>query len=60
MFYFTLEQIILIISERARAMVLNVTFNYISVRVIGGETVVPRENHRSAQVNDKLYHILLY
>jgi hypothetical protein len=33
---------------KAKAMVLNVTFNYISVRFIGGETVVPRENHRSA------------
>jgi hypothetical protein len=29
-------------------MVFIVTFNYISVRFIGGETVVPRENHRSA------------
>ena len=43
-----------------RVMVFNVTFNNISVIskqsvVLVKETEVPGENHKPAQVNDKLY-----
>jgi len=46
-------------------MVFNVTFNNISVIswrsvLLVEETEVPGENHRPAQVPDKLYHIMLY
>ena len=46
-------------------MVLNATFNntlvilWLTVLLVE-ETGVPGENHRSAQVTDKLYHIMLY
>ena len=46
-------------------MVFNATFNNISdiswrSVLLVEETGVPRENHRSALVTDKFYHILLY
>ena len=46
-------------------MVLSATFNNISVIswrsvLLVEETKVPGENHRLPQVNDKLYHIILY
>jgi hypothetical protein len=46
-------------------MVFNVTFNNISVIswrsvLLVEENGVPGENHRPAQVTDKLYHIMLY
>ena len=46
-------------------MVLNTTFNNISVIswqsvLLVEKTGVPRENHRPAQVTDKLYHVMLY
>jgi hypothetical protein len=46
-------------------MVFNVTFNNISAIswqsvLLVEESGVPRENHRSVQVTDKLYHIMLY
>jgi len=46
-------------------MVFNVTFNNISAIswrsvLLIAETGVLRENHRHAQVTDKLYHIMLY
>ena len=46
-------------------MVLNATFNntlvilWLTVLLVE-ETGVPGENHRPAQVTDKLYHIMLY
>jgi hypothetical protein len=46
-------------------MMLNATFNntlvilWLTVLLVE-ETGVPGENHRSAQVTDKLYHIMLY
>ena len=48
-----------------RVMVLNFTFNNISVIswwsvLLVEETGGPGENHRPAQVTDKLYHILLH
>ena len=48
-----------------RVMVLNFTFNNISVIswwsvLLVEETGGPGENHRPAQVTDKLYHIMLY
>jgi len=42
---------------RGMVMVFNATFNIISV--ISWRSV-PGENHRPAQVTDKLYHILLH
>jgi len=44
-------------------MVFNITFNNISVILwlsvlLVEETGVPGENHRPAQVTDKLYHIM--
>jgi hypothetical protein len=46
-------------------MVFDVTFHNISVIsrrsvLLVGETGVPRENHRPAQVTDKRYHVMLY
>jgi hypothetical protein len=46
-------------------MVFNVTFNNISVVswrsvLLLEENRVPGENHRPAEVTDKLYHIILY
>jgi hypothetical protein len=46
-------------------MVFNATFNNISVILwrsvlLMEETGGPGENHRPAQVSDKLYHIMLY
>jgi len=46
-------------------MVLNTTFKNISVIswqsvLLVEKTGVPRENHRPAQVTDKLYHVMLY
>ena len=46
-------------------MVFNAIFNNISVilwlsALLVEKTGVPRENHRPAQVTDKLYHIMLY
>jgi hypothetical protein len=46
-------------------MVFSATFNNISaiswwLTLLVGATGVHGENHRSAQVTDKLYHILLY
>jgi hypothetical protein len=46
-------------------MVFNATFNNISVILwrsvlLTEETGGPGENHRPAQVSDKLYHIMLY
>ena len=46
-------------------MVFNATFNSISVVswwsvLLEEETGEPGENHRPAQVTDKLYHIMLY
>ena len=46
-------------------MVFNATFNNISVIswwsvLVVEETGIPGENYRSAQVADKLYHIMLY
>jgi hypothetical protein len=46
-------------------MVLNATFNSMSVISLWWvslveETEVPGENHRPAEVTDKLYHIMLY
>jgi hypothetical protein len=45
--------------------VFNATFNSISVIscrsvLLVEEIGVPEENHRLAQVNDKLYHLMLY
>ena len=45
--------------------VFNATFNGISVIsrrsvLLVEEIGVPEENHRPAQVNDKLYHLMLY
>ena len=50
---------------RVRAMVFNATFNNISIIswwsvLLVEETGVPGENHDLSQVNDKLYHIMLY
>ena len=46
-------------------MVFNATFNNISVLswrsvLLMEETGEPGENHRPAEVTDKLYHIMLY
>jgi hypothetical protein len=46
-------------------MVFNATFNNISVLswrsvLLMEETGEPGENHRLAEVTDKLYHIMLY
>ena len=46
-------------------MIFNATFNNISAIswrsvLLVEETGVPEENHRPAQVTDKLYHIMLY
>ena len=50
---------------RVRVMVLNATFNNISViswrsGLLMEKTVVPGENPRLSQVTIKLYHIMLY
>jgi hypothetical protein len=46
-------------------MAFNVTFNHISVIswwsvLLVEKTGVPGENHRSSQITDKLYYIMLY
>jgi len=46
-------------------MVFNATFNNISIIswlsvLLMEEIKIPGENHRPAQVTDKLYHIMLY
>jgi len=35
-------------------------FSYIVVVLLVEETEISRENHRPAEITDKLYHIMLY
>ena len=58
-------EVVLQFYERLCVLLFNATFNNISViswrsALLVEETRVPGENHRPAQVTDKLYQIMLY
>ena len=58
-------QMFCLVGEGGGAMVFNTTFSNISVIswrsvVLVEEIGVPGENHRLAQVTDKLYHVTLH